>query len=296
MRCLVTGATGYIGSNLCKTLVSRGDNVACVVRTVSDTRQIASVLDKVTLYAPSNAEDYVSMMKTVMPDVVFHLAALGGARHTIQDVSALIQSNITFPTLLLDAMSVCEVRKFVNIGSYWQTPNSALYEPICLYAATKQALLDILLYYVKTHNFNAVTLRLCDSYGAGDTRKKILNILRDAARTGEHIPMSPGEQLLDLVYIDDIVSAIVKAGELLLNKTGLQGQLYEYAISSRHPIKLKNIISLIEEETGIALNVGLGELPYRPNEVMSPWIGGDLVPGWNPTVEIEDGIKRLCRV
>ena len=296
MRCLVTGATGYIGSNLCKTLVSRGDNVACVVRTVSDTRQIASVLDKDTLYAPSNAEDYVSMMKTVMPDVVFHLAALGGARHTIQDVAALIQSNITFPTLLLDAMSVCEVRKFVNIGSYWQTPNSSLYEPICLYAATKQALLDILLYYVKTHNFNAVTLRLCDSYGAGDTRKKILNILRDAARTGEHIPMSPGKQLLDLVYIDDIVSAIVKAGELLLNKTGLQGQLYEYAISSRHPIKLKNIISLIEEETGVALNVGLGELSYRQNEVMSPWTGGDLVPGWNPTVEIKDGIKRLCRV
>lgn len=295
MRCLVTGATGYIGSNLCKALVSRGGQVACVVRAESDMRRIDSILDKVTLYSPLNAEDYVSMIRDVLPDVVFHLAARGGARHVIQGVPALIQSNITFPTMLLDAMFVCGVRNFVNIGSYWQTPNSALYEPTCLYAATKQAFLDILLYYVKAHDFNAVTLRLCDSYGAGDTRKKILNILCDAACTGEHIPMSPGEQLLDLVYIDDIVSAIVKAGELLLNKSCSLGQLYEYAISSRHPIKLKDLIPLVEQATNSTLNIGLGELPYRSNVVMSPWTGGDWVPGWYPTIGIKDGIKRLCR-
>lgn len=295
MRCLVTGATGYIGSNLCKALVSRGDEVACVVRAKSNTKQIASILDKAALYAPLNAEDYVSMIKIVMPDVVFHLAAFGGARHSIQDVPALIQSNIAFPTLLLDAMSICGVRNFVNIGSYWQTPKSALYEPTCLYAAMKQALLDILLYYVKTYSFNVVTLRLCDSYGAGDTRKKILNILRDAARTGEHIPMSPGEQFLDLVYIDDIVSAIVKAGELLLHKGGLSGRLYEYSISSKRPIKLKDLISLVEEETNSTLNIGLGELPYRLNEVMYPWTGGDWVPGWHPTLAVEEGIRKLCR-
>lgn len=294
MRCIVTGATGYIGSCLCKALVARGDKVACVVRAESDTRRIISVLNKVALYAPLTTDDYVSMIKTVMPDVVFHLAAFGGARHTIQEVPALIQSNIVFPTLLLDAMSICGVRNFVNIGSYWQTPNSALYEPTCLYAATKQALLDILLFYVQTHSFQAITLRLCDSYGAGDTRKKILNILRDAARTGEHIPMSPGEQLLDLVYIDDIVSAIVKAGVLLLHRDSLPGQLHEYTISSRRPIKLKDLISLIEEETCRKLNVGLGELPYRPNEVFSPWTGGEWVPGWQPSIEIKNGIKKLC--
>lgn len=294
MRCLVTGATGYIGSNLCKALVSRGDEIACVVRAKSDTKQIVSILDKAALYAPLNAEDYVSMVKTVMPDVVFHLAAFGGARHSIQDVPALIQSNIAFPTLLLDAMSICGVRNFVNIGSYWQTPKSALYEPTCLYAATKQALLDILIYYVKIHHFNAITLRLCDSYGADDTRKKILNILRDATRTGEHIPMSPGEQFLDLVYIDDIVSAIVKAGELLLRRNSLPGQLYEYTISSRHPIKLKDLISLIEEETCSKLDVGLGELPYRSNEIFSPWTGGEWVPGWQPSIGIKSGIKKLC--
>lgn len=294
MRCLVTGATGYIGSNLCKFLLSKGDEVTCIVRSTSNTRQISTILDQVALYAPINIEDYTNVMRITMPDVIFHIAATGGICHTIHEIPALVRGNVEFPTLLLDAMSICGVKNFVNIGSYWQTPNSSEYEPTCLYAAMKQALLDILIYYVKNHDFNVTTLRLCDTYGAGDTRKKILNILRDAACTGEHVSMSPGEQLLDLVYIDDIVSAIITAGKLLQNDTK-QGHLYKYSISSKEPIKLKEIVSLIEEEMAIKLNVGLGELPYRCNEVLVPWTGGDWVPGWEPKIKIRDGIRKLCR-
>lgn len=292
MRCLLTGGTGYVGSALCRKLAGEGNDITCIVRPESDIKPLLN-LKNVAFQCPSSEEDYIELMTSFKPDIIFHLAARGGtAKHNIKDIRGLIQSNVEFPSLILDAMSICGVKNFINVGSCSQNPSGDEYCPTCLYAATKQAFCDILEYYRCCCNFNAVTLKLHDTYGTDDKRPKILNLLQKAAITGEHLSMSPGEQLLDLVFIDDVTEAISEAGKLLLSGQ-VSHNTKEYTISSKSPIKLKNLVQLIEKEIPIKLDVGWGELPYRPNEVMERWEGGSWVPGWRPKISLKDGIKML---
>ncbi len=292
MRCVLTGATGYIGSNLCRRLSEEGWEVAAIIRPSSDTSAIAG-LKKVSLFAPLEPEDYAALFRYFSPQTVFHLAASGGMNHRLEDIPAMTQSNILLPTLLLETMALCGAKNFVNIGSFWQNPYSKDYHPICLYAATKEAFSKILTYYQLSHGINAVTLKLFDTYGPNDPRPKIINLLRKAALSGERLSMSPGFQYLDLVYIDDVTDAILTANELLSGGTFSGIAPCEFSVCGGSPATLREIAALIEEETGIKLNLGWGELPYRTNEVMRPRTGGTQLPGWRPKTDLKTGIKAL---
>ncbi|CAG9610681.1 hypothetical protein [Pseudoneobacillus rhizosphaerae] len=84
--------------------------------------------------------------------------------------------------------------------------------------------------------------------------------------------MSRGEQLIDLVYIDDVVNAYLIAAERHYN--GQCGKKEAFAISSENPIPLKEIVRTYEELIGKTLPINLGKRPYRNREVMIPGIGG----------------------
>ena len=92
----------------------------------------------------------------------------------------------------------------------WQHFGTPDYRPVNLYAATKQAFEDVLAYYADAQGIAAVTLELYDTYGPGDPRRKLIRILFEAARSGEPIQLSPGEQVIELLHVDDAVPRIVK--------------------------------------------------------------------------------------
>ncbi len=101
--------------------------------------------------------------------------------------------------------------------------------------------------------------------------------------------MSPGEQLIDIVYIDDAVDAFIIAAERLLND---KVEHYEdYAVSSGSPIKLRDLVKIYEEVIGRELPIEWGGRPYREREVMVPWNKGKRLDGWKAKVHLKDGIK-----
>jgi nucleoside-diphosphate-sugar epimerase len=162
-----------------------------------------------------------------------------------------------------------------------------------LYAATKQAFEDIAKFYLDTSGINFVTLKLNDTYGPADKRKKILNVWMNCIQTGEALDMSEGEQLIDITYIDDVVDAYVTMIKLLENDTSssLKGKFF--AVSSSKPLKLKELAKIFERISSGKLNINWGAKPYRSREVMIPWNQGKSIPGWKPRVSLEEGIKRF---
>jgi hypothetical protein len=140
--------------------------------------------------------------------------------------------------------------------------------PVNLYAATKQAFEDILSYYVDAHGLKVMTLALFDTYGPGDPRQKLVSLLWKTALSGQELAMSPGEQLIDIVYIDDVLDAFVVAADLLMEQS--EGHL-RYGISSGQPIRLIDLAKIFEEASGLTLPISWGGRPYRPREVMKPW-------------------------
>lgn len=289
---LVTGATGFVGSHLTRRLAKDGYRVHILIRPASSLIQLGPVRKNIRIHKhDGTTKGMFAIIKNARPDIVFHLASMFLAEHAAENVVPMLESNIVFGTQLIEAMTAHKVYHLVNTGTSWQHYQGRNYSPACLYAATKQAFEDMLQFYVESTPLKAITLKLYDTYGPDDRRKKLFSLLQQMTGKNKNLKMSPGNQFLDLVYIDDVVEAYLIAGKRLLK--GLAAGHERYAVSGGEQIKLKKLIRIYEKKTGAALPVKWGARPYREREIMKPWCGGRLLPGWHPAVKLPDGICRL---
>lgn len=291
-KVLITGATGFIGSHLTKRLISDGWDVHIIIRDNSNLKQIQDILSSITVHKYNGStNDTFRIIKTSQPCIVYHLASLFIVKHQPKDIDQLIRSNILFGTQLVEAMTKNNVYHLINAGTSWQHYNNKNYNPVNLYAATKQSFDDILTYYVETTRLKVITLKLFDTYGPNDPRNKLFSLLHRTSLKKQILNMSPGNQLLDLVYIDDVINAFILASKYLLqNKVDSHKT---YAISSVAPVRLKKIVQIYNKVTGKNLKIHWGYKPYRSREVMRPWNKGYVLPGWDPKVSLKEGILML---
>lgn len=287
-KALISGGTGFIGSHLVRHLVQTGWDVH-VVSSSDKHDLLLDVSDVITIHIHDGSTERMhEIVAAADPDIVFHLASLFLSEHTAAQVESLIRSNILFATQLVDAMAAHGVRLLVNTGTSWEHFCNSTYSPVNLYAATKQAFEAILQYYIEARALQVVTLKLFDTYGSGDPRPKLFTLLRRIAGEQTVLAMSPGEQLIDLVHVDDVVEAFVFAAERLF--TGVVEGHERYAVSSGKPIRLRELVEIYKRVTGRELPIEWGERPYRPREVMVPWSDGAVLPGWSPKVGLEEGL------
>lgn len=289
-RALVTGATGYIGSRLVSHLLNGGWEVHVVVRTQTGVHALQPVLGRITVHRHDGSmKGLLALVAQARPHTVFHLASLFLAQHQAEDVDALIASNLLFSTQLAEAMVRHGVLELVNTGTAWQHHENNDYSPVNLYAATKQAFEAVLAYYVQAQHLKVCTLALFDTYGPGDPRPKLISLLWKTALGETPLPMSPGEQLIDLVHIDDVMTAFAEAARLLPQQAEGHSR---YGVSSGAPLPLKALVLAFERATGCAVPIVWGGRPYRPREVMQPWTDYRRLPGWQPQVPFETGILQ----
>jgi nucleoside-diphosphate-sugar epimerase len=288
---LVTGGTGFIGSHLVRRLVREGWKVDLVTPPDTPLAALQDTASRVGVHVlDGSTEQLCSIVASCQPDIVFHLASLFLASHDVSQVEPLVRSNVLFGTQVAEAMVKSGVLRVVNTGTSWQHFEGRDYSPVCLYAATKQAFEDVLAYYVEACGLRLVTLKLFDTYGPDDARPKLMPALRRAAQSGTRLQMSPGEQLVDFVYIDDVIEAFFVAARRLFGNDLQEAECY--GVSSGHPMRLRDVVETYERVTGKKIMVEWGTRPYRPREVMVPWTSSP-IPGWQPRVELEEGIKRI---
>ena len=288
---LITGATGFVGYHLAAALLGHGREVHLVVRSDSSLQRLADLSGSPIIHThDGTTAQFVRIIEQSAPQTVFHLASLFLAEHQPHDLERLIQSNILFGMQLLEAAVGCGVPFLVNTGTSWQHYEQIDYRAVCLYAATKQAFEDILRFYTDAYPLRALTLKLFDTYGPHDPRYKLFALLRKASQSGETLAMSPGEQKLDLVYIDDVVQAFIHAEHLL--QSSRRDVADSYAVSSQTHVSLRDVVALYARVTGWQPQIEWGMRPYRKREVMTPW-QAENVPGWEPTIDLETGIRHM---
>lgn len=288
---VVTGATGFVGSNLVRFLLKKNFNIYVILRTDSDLANLTDIIEDIEIFRYDNEINNLSNFFTVVkPVTVFHLASNFIAEHEPHQIDSLLQSNITFGLHLLEAMKVSGVKQLINTGTSWQHYNNEDYNPVCLYAATKQAFESLIEYYVQAEGFKVITLKLFDTYGETDTRPKLINLLNKFADENTELNMSPGEQILNLVHIVDVCDAYYLANKLFLDEN-CKGHK-KYSIESNESFRLKDIISLFEKITSKKINVIWGGKKYRKREVMSVWKKGGRLPNWKSSITLEEGLSR----
>ena len=285
MNILVTGATGFIGTNLTREL--RKQHHLFILGQFEGDPEKLGLPGIIMTDDIQRLADYIKVNEI---EGIIHLASLYLTVHTPEQVKDLVSSNVYFGTAVLEAASLAgTVKWFLNTGSIWQNYNTKgnEYNPVNLYAATKQAFIDMAKYYSDVFGIRFCTLKLCDTYGPNDTRRKIFKLFKDYSESGEILKMSPGEQLIDLIFITDIIAGFTRLAELLANDTKLED---EYVLTSGRQIPLKELANLFCEVSGRKLNIEWGGRPYRDREVMIPWKGTP-VPGWKAEVNVEKGIE-----
>lgn len=290
-RVLVTGANGFLGSEICAALLAADYQVTAMVRASANIDRLHKVAPAARIAkTETDWRNIESVVIDAEPDIVIHAAAAMDAGDDIEAAENLIAANVLYPSRLIAAAKTAGVKGFITVGTAWQHNQGEGYEPVNLYAASKQAFDDVLRYYAAA-GLPCVSLHMFDTYGHLDTRPKLVNLLFKLARTGEAMAMSPGDQEINLVHVSDAAAAFAVMVRRMLehNVNGFE----TYAVSGGKPMPLRSLAALAEKISGNDININWGARDYRPREVMHVWRGGAPVPGWSPKISLEEGLKRL---
>lgn len=285
---VVTGASGFLGRALATRLKADGREVIALLRDGSDDSKLRGIE---VMRHDGTTGDLRRLLEKAGAETVFHLAAfVAGDARPEEDLEPLIRSNVLFGAQLAEACARTGAFKLVSAGTYYERRGGAGYDPVSLYAATKRAMNDLLEYYARATKVRAASLVLYDTYGPGDERPKLLNLLAQHAASGEPLKLSPGEQRLDLLHADDACSAFLAAEKALSSSSELG--VHEWCASSGERVTLRQLVSLFEEATGLKVPAELGGKPYREREVMHPYQGPQ-VPGWKAEIPLKEGLRRV---
>ncbi|CCW35480.1 nucleoside-diphosphate-sugar epimerase [Chthonomonas calidirosea] len=295
MRVLLTGATGFIGAHTLRKLLEEGQTVAILLRPTSDPWRIQDLLDRVTvLYGDlTHPQALASQLKPFQPEAIVHLAWQGVVNTQRNDVSQIFENIPTSLELIrLSAEAGC--KHWIGLGSQaeYGPANRILSEdmptsPTTLYGSSKLALRYLAEGLCNFYGMRFVWLRLFSAYGPMDSPHWLIPYLILTLLKGEHPKLTKGEQLWDYIFVSDVAEAICT----VLREQQARGV---FNLGSGEARPLRTIIETIRDNIDPSLNLGFGEVPYRPDQVMhlQADIGRLKAIGWEPKTPLEQGLKQ----
>lgn len=283
-RILVTGATGFVGLNLCQALDTVGANVvgAALAETVARAPRPERILP-VDLTVQGSAQ---RMIETSDPEIVFHLAGLVNTRQSPDLVLPTLSHNLLGTVHLMSALIGTRCRCVALVASSemprpGQSPNSP-------YAASKQAMVGYAELYRALFGLPVVIARPHMVYGPYQPADKLIPYLIRCCI--DHTPpkLSSGKRLCDPVYVKDFVRALL----LMAVTTNALGRTLD--VGTGTGITVAEIAALVMRLMGADLAPVFGALPDRVGEASQ---AADIQPteaalNWKPIWSLEAGLSE----
>jgi nucleoside-diphosphate-sugar epimerase len=299
-KVFVTGATGFIGKHLVRSLTQEGYDVGALVRPTSASFRSAGV-DNITLFHGDirNYKNIASAFAEFRPDAVIHLVTYYAIMHRPDEIGIMLDTNVKGTINLLEAAKeLGGVRLFINTSStqvYEPKPRPLTEEdtikPQSLYAVTKRNAEDACSFYADSFHLPCVTLRLFPPYGPGDQERRLIPYVIGSILKNSSPNLTTGKQEWDFVYVDDIVSAFLAT----LKSCPVSAGHKIYNIGTGHPLSVRTIVETIRSQLNSTIELPWGSVPHRINEVW--YNSADITRaeedlGWKPVMGIDEGLKR----
>lgn len=329
---LVTGAAGFIGSNLAKRLLNEVNNIRVIgLDNMNDYYDVnikhyrLNELSKFNnfIFIKGNLSDKELINKIFeeyKPEVVVNLAAQAGVRYSITNPDAYIESNLIGFYNILEACRHNPVEHLVYAssssvyGSNKKVPYSTddkVDNPVSLYAATKKSNELLAHAYSKLYNIPSTGLRFFTVYGPAGRPDMAYFGFTNKLIKGETIKIfNYGNCMRDFTYVDDIVEGIVRvmkgSPEQRNGEDGLPIPPYAiYNIGNSNPVNLLDFVTILQEEL-----VRAGVLPkdydFESHKELVPMQPGD-VPvtyadttplqrdfGYKPSTDLRMGLRKFA--
>lgn len=331
---LVTGAAGFIGSNLVKRLFQEFTNIKVIgIDSITDyydvnikferLREIES-LGRDWEFVKASIADRDAVEKIFTQNkiaVVVNLAAQAGVRYSITNPDAYVESNLIGFYNILEACRHHEVEHLVYAssssvyGSNKKVPYSTedkVDNPVSLYAATKKSNELMAHAYSKLYDIPSTGLRFFTVYGPAGRPDMAYFGFTNKLREGKTIQIfNYGNCKRDFTYIDDIVEGVVRvmchAPERSKGEDGLPVPPYKvYNIGNSNPENLLDFVTILQEElisAGVlpkdyAFESHKELVPMQPGDV--PVTYADTTPleqdfGFRPNTSLRDGLRRFAQ-
>lgn len=259
MKALVTGGAGFIGSHLTEHLVQEGMEVRVVDNlTTGRLQNIVDLLPDIELIKGNLIDWEVREMATEGVDVVFHVASIPSVPFSLKSPMVSHSQGSHLTALLLHSSVRAGVKKFIysSSSSVYGEGNPKLSKeedqlpsPISPYAATKLAGEMYVRAWAKSYDIDTCSLRYFNVYGPKQKHNNpysgVLSLFCDSfLNKGPLVVYGDGMQCRDFTYVDDVVTANLKAAETTEN---LEGAVFN--IASGRSYNLNHVIRILNELT-----------------------------------------------
>jgi UDP-glucuronate 4-epimerase len=304
MRYLITGACGFIGTNLCASLLENGHSVLgidALTENYSRSRKEAN-LKSLQSFDSFDFKEVDLMSKNILPildgiDGIFHLAGHPSVHNSWgTDFQLYAERNLVLTQHLLRAAVDAAIPKFINsssssiYGRVSSTPTVEINEkrPISPYGVTKLAAENLVSLFASEFGLNTVSLRYFTVYGPRQRPDMAFHKIINAGISGDAFPLhGDGSQIRDFTYVDDVVNAnILAATTSVPPGTNMN-------IGGGSPISLGAAIRIIEETMGVRINIE--ESPLGPGNPLVTSANCELASqliSWTPKVNIYEGLRK----
>ena len=299
-RVVVTGGGGFIGSNLVRALLERGDEVRVLDNFSTGNRANLDGLDVEIVEGELRSYERVhnAVRKT---EVVYHLGALGSVPRSVQDPLTSNAVNVEGTLNVLLAARDEGVRRVVFssstsvYGSSRQLPTTedTPPDPISPYGVAKLAAERYSISFSRVYeSFESVVLRYFNVFGPRQSPLSqyaaVVPLFVTAIQAGQPVQIhGDGEQSRDFTYVGNVVDATILAGET----AGASGEIFNIAAGA--PASVNRLADTIGEILGKP--VVKEHLPPRAGDIRDSWADlskAERILGYRPAIGLEEGLRR----
>lgn len=272
MKLFITGGSGFIGSHLIQTCLARGIPVTALRR--SSQRQPKIRL----LQQPRWINKDLSLVNSADLegcDAIIHLAA-HSANPPYDSLERCLHWNLSVPLKLFNIAKQAGIHRILAVGScfeyglsgsaYTFIPVDAPLQPTLSYPASKAAASICFQQWAMETRSTVSIQRIFHVYGQGELTSRLWPSLHEAARRGADFPMTKGEQIRDFLEVGEAADQLLAAIERMYANTQ---PFFECAnIGKGEATTVRDFASYWWQAWGARGRLGIGELDYRPGEIM----------------------------
>jgi len=297
MRCLVTGATGFIGSHLTRFLLQHNIQVSILMREESDPWRIRDILPDVQILQGDlkHIDTLTKQLGKAEFDVIFHLAWYGANSAKYKNTPDQVYENVSGSLALVQLAQKCNAQRWIGFGSVLEYGryNGVFSEslqplPDTLYGSSKYAVCMLAQKLCQAYQIRFFWVRPFWLYGPADDPLRLIPFVIQSLLRGQEPALTRGEQLWDYLYIYDAIEAIW----LLATHPTAQGI---FNLGSGKVYTIRSIVEQIRDLIDPRLSLGFGRVPYAVDQIMH--LQADITNlqqtiGWSPQTHLIDGLTR----
>ncbi len=202
-KVLLTGGTGFIGSNILKEL-SKKYKIYNLVRSKKNIK-----IKNVFHLKFNNLKELKKKLDKNKFFAIIHCATHYKKNHNFQDINKMVEANLLLGNTILESKNIFFCKKFINLTTEWENFDGVKNNPANLYSAYKLAFSNIINYYKKKlKNIKFYNLYLSETFGDNDKRAKLFKTLKDDYKNKKTTNFLSKKILINLINVKDIVIAI----------------------------------------------------------------------------------------